>query len=210
MKILEVKTLALPEVKTIIFERFKDERGYFTETYRAEDFKVLPELNFIKDFDFVQHNESFSQKNIIRGLHFQWNPPMGKLVRTVSGHMVDVFMDIRQGSPNFGKVIMHNMPSRPEGETGEWIWVPGGFAHGNFFLEPTVIQYLCTDKHKPESEAGISPLSPDLDFSLCDIELKEIFEKVKLAAVISEKDKNTPVLGIWSKDSRAGNFVYGK
>ncbi len=207
MKILEIKTLVLPEVKIIEFERFADERGYFTETYRAED---LAALDFLKGIKFQQQNESFSKANVMRGLHFQWSPPMGKMVRTVFGHMVDMVMDIRQGSPNFGKIILYNMPSHPDQNRSQWIWVPPGFAHGNFFTEPTLIQYFCTEAYKPESEAGISPLSADLNWSLCDLELNELFTQLKARATISEKDKNNMSLSQWKQDSRSENFIYGR
>ncbi len=88
---------------------------------------------------------------------------MGKLLRTLSGRMVDMVMDIRKGSPNFGKIILYDMPADLNASEDEWIWVPPGFAHGNYFTEPTRIQYLCTGEWSPGCEAGISPLSGDLD-----------------------------------------------
>src|SRR3989338_6935458 len=106
MKILEVKNLAIPEVKAIKFARFTDERGYFTETYRESDFKPV-----IPSFKILQVNESHSQKGIIRGLHLQWNPYLGKLIRTIRGHMVDLVLDLRKNSPTYGKIIAYDMPS---------------------------------------------------------------------------------------------------
>ncbi len=83
MKIIEVRALAIPEIKLIRFARFPDHRGYFTEVWRRSDFQEHPELSFLRGVEFGQANESFSRPRTIRGLHFQWNPYMGKLVRTI-------------------------------------------------------------------------------------------------------------------------------
>lgn len=213
MKILSVKPLALPEVKVIQFAHFKDHRGYFTEPFRKSDFTAHPDLPFPHAGDFVQQNESFSKPDTLRGLHFQWNPYMGKLVRTLFGHMMDIVMDIRLGSPNFGRVIIYDMP-RTQGtdaENSEWIWVPAGFAHGNIFTKPTAIEYLCTGEHSPGCEAGISPLSTDLDWSIADPALKAKFDAVVASKelLISDKDRSAPSLKDWSADARSSNFIYG-
>ncbi len=206
MKILEVKSLVIPEVKIIKFARFADGRGYFTETYRASDFNTI-----LPDFKIVQVNESHSQKGIIRGLHLQWNPYLGKLIRTIRGHMVDLVSDLRKNSPTYGKIIAYDMLSQSSDAAGEWIWVPVGFAHGNFFLEETTIEYFCTGEYSPTTEAGISPLSTDLDWSLCNQMLKNQFDElVKSGAVISEKDKKGLSLREWGSDPRSENFIFGK
>ncbi|MGI9254295.1 MAG: dTDP-4-dehydrorhamnose 3,5-epimerase family protein, partial [Thermomicrobiales bacterium] len=103
MKVTEVGQLAIPAVKTVRFARFTDHRGYFTEHFRQSDFDG-PALPFLNGVRFQQANESFSKAGVIRGLHFQWNPYMGKLVRTVHCRMIDIVMDIRIGSPTYGKV----------------------------------------------------------------------------------------------------------
>ena len=82
MKLLEVRTLKIKAIKVIRFARFCDHRGYFTEHYRRSNFQNHAEMGFMKDVEFVQANESFSKKGTVRGLHVQWNPYMGKLVRT--------------------------------------------------------------------------------------------------------------------------------
>ena len=107
----------------------------------------------------MQANQSLSEKGVMRGMHFQWNPYMGKLVRTISGHMVDMVLDIRIDSPTFGKMIAYDMPASDENDYDEWIWVPPGFAHGNFFSEKTIIEYMCTGQYSPGCEACISPFS---------------------------------------------------
>lgn len=212
MEILGIEQLEIPAIKVIRFQRFGDFRGYFTETYRESDFREAPELNGLCDMEWVQHNESFSNSNTIRGLHFQWNPYMGKLVRTIQGRMVDIVLDIRKGSPHLGKVIMYDMPSDPSNDWGEWIWVPPGFAHGNFFPIETTIEYLCTSEYSPNCEAGISPLSEDLDWSLCKRELKELFDKVagNPNRLITEKDENGLSLRSWLEDERSANFIFEK
>lgn len=207
MKILEVKNLAIPDVKAIKYARFKDDRGYFTEIFRHSDFqKVIP------NFSIRQVNESFSaEKGVLRGLHLQWNPYMGKLIRTIKGHMVDLFLDIRKGSPTFGKIAAYDMPQNTNNDFSEWIWVPVGFAHGNFFLEESAIEYFCTGEYAPLNEAGILPTANDLDWSLCDPALKKQFEElVQSGTVLSEKDKKNLLLTQWEKDPRSENFIFGK
>ncbi len=212
MKILSVKTLALPEIKVVQFALFKDNRGYFTESFRKSDFASRPELVFFGSTEIVQQNESFSLPHTLRGLHFQWNPYMGKLVRVLYGRMIDIIADIRTDSPTFGKVIAYEMRHSPAAESGEWIWVPPGFAHGNLFLEPTAIEYLCTGQYSPGFEAGISPLAPDLDWSLADKGLKANFDTAAAspALIVTEKDRLGLSVKNWGADARSANFIYGK
>lgn len=200
MKIASVQSLAIPEVKVVRFQRFKDHRGYFSETFRSSDFLFIP------DFRVVQANESFSLGGVCRGLHFQWNPYMGKLVRTVRGHMVDLVLDIRKGSPTLGKILAYDMPANHSGEFSEWIWVPPGFAHGNFFLEDTTIEYLCTGEHSPGCEAGICPTSKDIDWSLVSQTMENLF--LAHAKVMSPKDAAAPSLFKWLLDPRSEEFQY--
>lgn len=210
MKILSVQSLAIEDVKVIRFARFADERGYFTEPYRKSDTLNHPDLKAFSGIEFVQANESYSKRGVCRGLHFQWNPFMGKLVRTLAGHMVDVVLDIRKGSPTLGKAIAYDMPVSTEDKYSEWIWVPPGFAHGNFFTENSQIEYMCSGEYSPNCEAGISPLSDDIDWSLCSTELKDLFGKVvRKGGVLSEKDRKGLSLTQWLGDKRSENFVYG-
>lgn len=205
MKILEIKPLVFPEVKVIKFSRFSDNRGYFTELYKKSDFQ---KIDFLKDKEFVQNNESLSKAGVVRGLHFQWNPYQEKLVRTVQGSMVDLFLDIRVGSPTFGKIGAYNMSNQPESDYDQWIWIPVGFAHGNIFLEETIIEYYCTAEYSPSTEASISPLSKDIDWSLVDKNLKNLVDQICQNPNISEKDKNGFTLDEWLKDERSGFFTY--
>lgn len=208
MKILDTQSLPLPGIELLKFARFQDERGYFTETYRLGDFETVP---FLAGLEWVQCNESHSSAGVLRGLHFQWNPFMGKLVRTIRGHMLDIVLDIRIGSPTQGKAIAIDLPASPEQDFGEWIWVPPGFAHGNYFSEETTIEYFCTGQYSPGCEAGISPLASDIDWSLCDPKLRAIIEEAAGAsAVISSKDREGATMAEWLDDERSSNFRYGE
>ena len=206
MKIIDVSDLALSGVRVLRYEKFKDERGYFSEIFRLSDISKAEVLGNLK---IEQSNESYSKKNVIRGLHFQWNPYMGKLVRTIFGHMVDIVLDIRVRSPNFGKVIFYDMPSTHLQDWSEWIWVPPGFAHGNFFLEDSQIEYFCTSSYNPECERSISPFSNDLDFSLADESLKKLFENLVTGkSLVSEKDKAGLSVSDWKNDSNSNQFLF--
>lgn len=211
MKLLEVKTLKIEDVKVIRFARFCDHRGYFTEHYRKSDFSGHPDMQFMKDVVLMQANESYSKRGTIRGLHFQWNPYMGKLVRTLAGRLIDMVLDIRKGSPTFGKIILYDMPADNNADYAEWIWVPPGFAHGTFFTEESLIEYLCSGEYSPGCEAGISPLARDIDWSLCDASLKRLFDAITGSQVlISDKDRNGFTVTDWNSDKSSDNFIYGK
>lgn len=209
MKVISVAELALPAVKVIRFARFRDQRGYFTEPFRRSDFDSHPDLACFRGLAFVQANESHSRPNVVRGLHFQFNPFMGKLVRTIAGHMVDVVLDLRKGSPTLGKAVMYDMPADSGGEFAEWIWVPPGFAHGNYFPAESTIEYYCSGEYNQSGEAGISPLSRDIDWSLCDAALKDRFDAIAAGdAIISDKDRDAPSLRSWLDDARSDHFRY--
>ena len=209
MKITSVKSLAIPEIKVIRFASFADHRGYFTEHFRRSDFQSNPLTSFLRGVEFLQTNEAFSRAGTLRGLHFQWNPYMGKLVRTQQGRLIDLVMDIRKGSPTFGKLIAYDLPSRRTDDFNEWIWVPPGFAHGTLLIEDTVIEYYCSGEYSPGCEGCISPLAADIDWSLCDPDLREIFLKIGLSApLMTEKDKMGLTVAGWAKDDRSNLFLY--
>jgi len=208
LKIINTRSLAIADIKTITFSRFVDHRGYFTEHYRDSDFRNIETFSKLNNH-FVQSNESYSRKNTVRGLHFQWNPYMGKLVRTVHGHMIDMILDIRIGSPYFGKIILYDMPCEYKDGMGEWIWIPPGFAHGNIFLKDTIIEYFCTGEYSPGNEAGISPLSSDIDWTLCDEKLEKIFFKiVNNNPLMTEKDRNGYSVNDWKNSQYSKYFKY--
>lgn len=207
MKIVSTEPLSIPGVFVLRFARFSDERGYFTETFRRSEFDELPFLNGVR---FVQCNESFSRPGVARGLHFQWNPHMGKLVRTVHGRMLDVVVDIRLGSPTFGQALIVDMPARQDDDSNTWIWVPPGFAHGNGFTEETTIEYFCSGEYSPGCEACISFAAPDIDWSLCDPDLKSTLDGILRDGLITEKDAAGLSLAQWRENESSGEFRFGE
>ena len=228
MKLVDVKSLAIPEVKVLRFARFRDHRGYFTETFRRSDFQTHPALSCFAGVDFVQANESYSRRGTVRGLHFQWSPYVGKLVRTVHGRMIDLVLDIRVGSPTCGQILAYDIPASPDRDEAEWIWVPPGFAHGNFFPQETLIEYFCSGHYSPTTEAGIAPLAADIDWSLCEREtpeLRQLFlqltgqptgqrtgQSADQAPVdgpfLSDKDRAGFTVAGWLADPRSKVFPY--
>lgn len=133
---------------------FGDERGYFMETYHADEFKKAG-----LDFDFVQDNQSKSKQGVLRGLHFQYKKPQGKLVRVIRGEVFDVGVDLRQNSPTYGKwegLILSE-------ENKKQFYIPEGFAHGFLVLsEEAVFTYKCTNFYDGEDEGGIVWNDPDI------------------------------------------------
>ena len=211
MKILEIKSLAIPDIKVIRFARFHDHRGYFSEHFRNSDLLGGVGCEFLEGIEFLQANESFSKGGTLRGLHFQWNPYMGKLVRTLLGRMIDLVLDIRKGSPTFGKIIAYDMPVDRERDYDEWIWVPPGFAHGNMFPENSMIEYFCSGEYSPGCEAGVSPLSEDIDWSMCDEDLHGVFSSITSGELlITEKDRDGYSVKSWTEDEKSELFIYGK
>ena len=208
MKIIGVKELEIPEVKVITYQRFKDERGYFTETYRKSEFEQNPQTPFLKGVDFTQVNESFSKKGVLRGFHFQWNPFMAKLLRVIKGNVIDLAIDIRPQSETFGKVVGYELIADFEQENNQWIWIPVGFAHGILFLEDSLIEYFCTGQWAHETERAISPLSNDIDWSVFNSELKKKYDEfMKTSLIINEKDKNGLTLEQWRNSGDSKNFI---
>jgi dTDP-4-dehydrorhamnose 3,5-epimerase len=206
MKLVNVKSLAIPEIKVIRYGRFADHRGFFGEHFRKCDFS---KLDFIKGIEFLQCNESYSKPGTIRGLHFQWNPYMGKLVRTLSGHMTDLVLDIRKGAPTFGKIIGYDMPADLNADFGEWIWIPPGFAHGNYYKQRSHIEYFCSGEYSPGCEAGISPLAEDIDWSLFDPKLRREFDGIAAGdLLITDKDRNGCSLESWQRNPNSEHFIF--
>lgn len=209
MKGVVFEELPMDSLAAVHYERFRDERGYFSETFRWTQIFGERALG-TEQVQILQGNESFSHAGTVRGLHFQWNPFMGKLVRTIAGHMIDLVLDIRKGSDTYGHVIAYDMPADPDAVRDTWIWVPPGFAHGNLFLDDTTIEYLCTGEYNGECEAGISPLAADLDWSLCEPDLRATFRRVTEGngLIISQKDRTGMSLSEWTTDSRSENFIF--
>jgi dTDP-4-dehydrorhamnose 3,5-epimerase len=167
---MEFKELALKGIIEITPRIFEDERGMFFEAFNDKVFKD----NGL-DVQFVQDNQSFSVKNVVRGLHFQKEPfAQGKLVRVISGKVLDIVVDIRKDSATYGqhlKVIL-------DGKKNNMVYVPGGFAHGFTALEDTVFIYKCTHLYNKSAESGILWSDPQLAI---DWEVAN--------PILSEKDK---------------------
>lgn len=209
MKILEVNELKIPGIYVIRYARYGDNRGYFTESYQMLEFATHELLQpLFAEKTFVQQNESYSQSGVIRGLHMQWSPPQGKLIRTTWGRMVDVVVDIRPDSKTFGQGIMYEMPADPTATYGELIWVPFGFAHGNFYNQESKIEYLVDSPWGGvDGEGSISPLAPDIDWGLCDDKLKREFDHLTHASTLLMTDKDRDGMSItqWKDSEIAKN-----
>jgi dTDP-4-dehydrorhamnose 3,5-epimerase len=154
---------------------FSDERGFFLETWNSKRY-----LNAGIEDSFVQDNISFSQKGVLRGLHFQYPQSQAKLVQILSGEVVDVAVDIRRDSPTFGQWISEILSEANHKQ----MYIPSGFAHGYFVTSETAIfSYKCTDFYNPASEGGIIWNDPDIGI---DWPVKE--------PVLSAKDESFPRL----------------
>ena len=142
-----VKNTLLDGVKIITPSVFEDERGYFFESYKAHIFE-----NNDLPISFVQDNEVKSTKGVLRGLHYQFNRPQGKLVRVISGSILDVAVDIRKGSPTFGQSEIVHLTA----ENNKMLYIPEGFAHGYLVTSSeSIVVYKCTDIYDPNDQYGI-------------------------------------------------------
>lgn len=157
---------------------FPDNRGYFFESFSEREFKEN-----VSDTTFVQDNESCSTKGVVRGLHFQVPPfAQAKLVRCVMGEVIDIAMDIRKGSPTFGKHVAVLL----SGDNHRQFFIPHGFAHGIIVLsEMCVFHYKCDNYYAPKFEGGINILDPELDI----MKIKEVNNPI-----FSAKDTRHPDL----------------
>ncbi len=205
MQIIDIINTEIEDVKVVRFERFADHRGYFSETYRKSDLTENEQIPFLKNVEFLQTNEAFSFKNAFRGLHFQYNPFMGKLIRCISGRLNDFALDIRKNSPSFGKIIAVDMPSNIEMKYNEWVWLPPGFAHGTYVTENSLIEYMCSGTYNPECEVAISIFAKDIDWGFCDNSIKNmILNKDNL--IIRDRDLNAISLQDWSNHQDSDLF----
>jgi dTDP-4-dehydrorhamnose 3,5-epimerase len=156
---------------------FGDSRGWFCETYNAERYRKAGIANV-----FVQDNESFSSKGVVRGLHWQAAPhTQAKLVRVIHGAVWDVVVDIRKGSPTYGKHVAVTLSA----ENRKQFYIPRGFAHGFIVLEDnTLFSYKCDNLYCPAAERGMRFDDPALGIK---------WPEVVSAVVLSDKDKRLPL-----------------
>lgn len=155
---MNVITTALPGVLILEPVVFSDARGFFMESYNARTFAQITGINAV----FVQDNHSRSQKNVLRGLHYQIQQPQGKLVRVIDGEIYDVVVDIRRHSPTFGQWMATTLSAVDKRQ----LWVPIGYAHGFLTVSPTAeVLYKITDYYAPEYERCIAWNDPDINIS---------------------------------------------
>ena len=175
MKVIETD---IAGVKIIEPDIFRDARGYFCETYNAERYKAAGITA-----EFIQDNESCSSRGVLRGLHWQAGAHcQAKLVRVIRGAVWDVAVDIRKGSPTFGKSVSCELTA----ENGRQFFIPRGFAHGFVVLEDnTLFSYKCDNLYCPASERGLKYDDPALDI---------VYPNPGRAFLLSEKDLKHPSL----------------
>ncbi|WP_158860761.1 dTDP-4-dehydrorhamnose 3,5-epimerase [Lunatibacter salilacus] len=182
---MEIRKTPIQDVYEIYPRIFKDDRGYFLETYKQDVFEKhgLPT-------QWKQDNQSFSEAGTVRGLHFQRGAfAQAKLARVVVGKVLDVCVDIRKDSPTFGKFHAVVLDAKLQ----NMLYIPKGFAHGFSVLEDAVFAYKCSDLYNKESEGGILWNDPELGI---DWGVSE--------AVLSEKDQTWPTLKEFVKISGGG------
>ena len=176
-------------IELITARHFADERGFLLQSWVRQDLQAahIP-------CDFRQAIQTYSKRGVVRGLHFQWDPPMGKLVRCIRGAVLDVVVDVRHGSPTLGDHTAVELTGRNH----RVIWVPPGFAHGTFALEDdTIVLYECTAEHGLGREGGILWNDAALRISWPDI-----------APCVSPKDREAPTLREWLADPRSRHFRF--
>ncbi len=183
---IRVRDTAIPEVKVVEHSVFEDARGFFIEVYKQSQFREhgLPDT-------FVQLNHSRSARGVVRGLHFQWEPPMGKLMRVTEGAAFLVAVDIRPDSPTLGQSVGETF----DAETRHQFWAPAGFARGFCVLsEFAQIQYLCTGEYS-SNESGVLWNDPAIG-------IKWPVETPTLSA----KDEKAQTLAQWLERPESRNF----
>ena len=184
-----VESRQLGDVVVLVPEIFEDGRGFFMETYREDKFRSLG-----LPCNFVQDNHSRSRKGVLRGLHFQWDPPMGKLMRVSSGAAYLVAVDIRKGSPTLGKWF----GIEASAENRRQVWAPAGFARGFCVLsEVAEIQYKCTGIYNSGAESGILWNDPEIgvEWPISNVAL-------------SGKDQRAMTLARWLASAESEHFRY--
>ena len=188
---LRIESVHLDDIFVVVPQVMGDARGFFMETYRADQFKELG-----LPTSFVQDNHSRSAKGVLRGLHFQWDPPMGKLMRVTSGAAFLVAVDIRKGSPTLGQWFGLEVSA----ENKKQVWAPYGFARGFCALtEGCEVQYKTTGTYNSKAESGIFFADPEIGIR---------WPIDPATAITSEKDRNAQSLAQWLASPLSNNVVY--
>jgi len=186
---MKIESTHLGDIAVLQPEVFEDERGFFLEAYRKDQFRDLG-----LPHEFVQDNHSRSGKGVLRGLHFQWDPPMGKLMRVTYGAGYLVAVDIRKGSPTLGKWFGIEITAANKKQ----VWAPAGFARGFCVLsEFAEVQYKCTGVYSDKGEPGILWNDPaiGIEWPVPD-------------PVLSGKDRVAQTLEQWLETPESDNFRY--
>jgi len=186
---IKIEARHLNDVVVLVPDVFQDSRGFFMETFREDQFKAhgLPT-------HYVQDNHSRSSKGVVRGLHFQWEPPMGKLMRVTLGSAFLVAVDIRKGSPTLGKWV----GVEASAENRRQVWAPAGFARGFCVLSDVAeIQYKCTGIYNNKGESGILWNDSEIGVTWPVND-----------PVLSDKDRNAQTLAQWLARPESNNFKY--
>lgn len=186
---IKIESRSLGDVVVLVPDIFQDSRGFFMETYREDKFKEMGLPSH-----FVQDNHSRSARGVVRGLHFQWEPPMGKLMRVTSGTAFLVAVDIRKNSPTLAKWV----GVEASAENRRLVYAPAGFARGFCVLsESAEIQYKCTGVYNNKGESGVlwndSAIGIEWPISAAQVEL-------------SEKDKKAQTLAQWLAKPESDHF----
>ena len=187
-----VQRTSIPEVLVVEHEVFTDERGFFMEAFHAGHFAEFADLGLPSSF--VQLNHSRSSRGVTRGLHFQWHPPMAKLMRVVRGEAFIVAVDIRPGSPTLGRYEAITASD----ENHLQLWAPASFARGVCALsEVADIEYFTTGTYNGEAESGIAWDDPDIgiDWPISD-------------PLLSARDRSAQSLAEWLRRPEAQHFRY--
>jgi dTDP-4-dehydrorhamnose 3,5-epimerase len=184
-----IESRPLEDLAVIVPTPYRDDRGFFMEVYRADQFTTLGLPS-----GFVQDNHSYSRKGVVRGLHFQWEPPMGKLMRVTRGTAFLVAVDIRKGSPTLGKWF----GLEASADNLKQVWAPAGFARGFCALTDDVeVQYKCTGIYNGKAESAIRWDDPDIGI---DWPLKDVH--------MSDKDRNAQTFRSWLASADSDHFTY--
>ena len=184
-----VERTAIPEVLIVRPRLFPDERGWFAEVARTD---VFADLGLGLPTTFAQVNQSRSERGVVRGLHFQWDPPQGKLMRVVSGRAFMVAVDIRPGSPTLGRYVSLEASA----DEPVLFWAPASFARGFCVLSDVAeIEYFCTAPYNPAAESGIRWDDPEIGIEWPVDE-----------PLLSAKDAEAGSLDVWLARPEAARF----
>jgi dTDP-4-dehydrorhamnose 3,5-epimerase len=186
---MNIESRHLNGVVVLVPQIFEDDRGFFMETFRADQFEALH-----LPANFLQDNHSRSRKGVLRGLHFQWAPPMGKLMRVTYGEAFLMAVDIRKDSPTIGKWFGISVSAANKKQ----VWAPAGFARGFCALSDFVdVEYKCTATYNPKTESGIRWNDPDIGIQW-PVE----------QPILSDKDRDAQTLAEWLKSPNSEALKY--